>query len=655
MASALRPSPGRTFSLSFTGCTPARSIRATAWTWPFAEESSRTTAEKSGLSPSPDAVPPSTSHCPPRKCRSYEPVARNSGCGRSPCGHRTGSRVLVRDRLSEPRTQRFRFTSCLGISAAREGRMMSDPVTRILLIEDNPGDQDLVRLRLCESQPQLRVDCVPRLSDALASLDRETPSLVLLDLNLPDSRGADTFRKIREKAPNVPVVVLSSQDDEALAIKAVNHGVQDYLIKGDITSKRLEQAMRYAVERQSLVRSQEMARKKQIDFKNQFLSHVSHELRTPLTCIHQYVTLMLDGLAGPLQPDQTDHLKTVLRSVNQLHAMIRDLLEATRAESGKLRVEPRCVAIGDLVRQGVAMMQLAAQEKRVGLEVGLDQRIPLVHADPDRVIEVLINMIDNAIKFTGPDGAVTVKACLVEADPSTVYVSVTDTGRGIAPEAKAQIFERLYQDPEAVDNNRSGLGLGLFICRELVRLHRGRIWVTSEPGQGSTFTFTLPIYSLASLLQPVITHEERLRPNLVLIRLEVKPNATPPRGNWRETWHQCLETLQRCVYIDKDLVLPPLGSPGQAETFFVVASTDPGHAEIMTTRIREQIERATDIKAKGTLTITTTPIEDSPATVQESLGEQVQRVADIVNGMIMKIVGQESAQREIDLKANFKV
>ena len=102
-------------------------------------------------------------------------------------------------------------------------------------------------------------------------------------------------------------------------------------------------------------------------------------------------------------------------------------------------------------------------------------------------------------------------------------------------------------------------------------------------------------------------------------------------------------------------VLPPLGSPGQAETFFVVASTDPGHAEIMTTRIREQIERATDIKAKGTLTITTTPIEVSPATVQESLGEQVQRVADIVNGMIMKIVGQESAQREIDLKANFKV
>ena len=106
--------------------------------------------------------------------------------------------------------------------------------------------------------------------------------------------GAETFRRVLEKAPNVPVVVLSGQDDEALAIKAVHQGVQDYLIKGDITSKHLERALRYAVERQGLLRSLEITRKQQLEFKNQFLSHVSHELRTPLTCIHQYVTLLLD-------------------------------------------------------------------------------------------------------------------------------------------------------------------------------------------------------------------------------------------------------------------------------------------------------------------------------------------------------------------------
>lgn len=531
---------------------------------------------------------------------------------------------------------------------------MENHTKHVLLIEDNPGDADLVRLRLVEGRSPVEVNCVGRLSEGLATLAKESPTVILLDLNLPDCHGAETYRRVLEQAPGVPIVVLSGQDDEALAMKAVNQGVQDYLVKGDISAKHLERSMRYAVERQALLRTLEITRKQQLEFKNQFLSHVSHELRTPLTCIHQYVSLLADGLAGPVAPEQADHLKTVLKSVNQLHAMIRDLLEATRAESGKLRVEQRCIAIGDLVRQAVAMMQLAAQEKHVGLEVGLDQRIPLVHADPDRVIEVLINLIDNAIKFTNSDGAVTVKACLVETDAGMVYVSVTDTGRGIAPEAKAMIFERLYQDPDAVDNNRSGLGLGLFICKELVRLHQGRIWVSSEPGQGSTFTFTLPIYSLASLLQPVITHEERLRPSLVLIRMELKPKANPPRGNWRETWQKCLETLQRCVYVDKDLVLPPLGSPGQAETFFVVASTDLSHVEIMTTRIRGQIERAVDLKSHCTLTITTTPIELSPAAPEEPLASRVQRVADSVNAMIMTIAGQESAQRRVDLKANFK-
>jgi signal transduction histidine kinase len=437
-----------------------------------------------------------------------------------------------------------------------------------------------------------------------------------------------------EHSPNVPVVVLSGQDDEVLAMKAVHHGVQDYLVKGNISSKNLERAMRYAVERQALLRSLEIAQKQQLEFKNRFLSHVSHELRTPLTCIHQYVSLLVDGLAGPLSPDQNDHLKTVLKSVNQLHAMIRDLLEATRAESGKMRIEPRCVALPELVHQAAAMLRPTANERNVGLEIGIDQRLPLVHADPDRILEVLINLTDNAIKFTPPDGAVMIQANMLDADPDSVYISVSDTGRGIGPEAKALIFERLYQDPDSVDNNRSGLGLGLFICREIVRLHEGRIWVSSEPGRGSRFTFTLPSYSLAKLLAPVVTHQDRLRPCFVLVRIELKPLSNPPRGNWKETWHRCLEVVRRCVYLDKDLVLPPMGTSGTTESFFVVASTDLERSGIMTTRIREQLERVSDLKTKCSLTITAVPIEFQ-ATGAETIQLQVQAVADSVSRMIM--------------------
>ena len=513
---------------------------------------------------------------------------------------------------------------------------MKGQQTHVLLIEDNLGDADLVRLRLVEGTSDADVSCVHRLSDGLASIKEKSPSVILLDLNLPDSQGADTFRRVLEKAPDVPVVILSGQDDEALAMKALHQGVQDYLVKGAISSSSLDRAMRYAVERQALLRSLEMSRKQQLEFKNQFLSHVSHELRTPLTCIHQFVSILFDGLAGEVSPEQKDHLKTILKSVNQLGAMVRDLLEASRAESGKIRIEPRCVAVGDLIRQAVAMLQPNAREKEVGLEVGVDTRIPFVYGDPGRILEVLINLIENGIKFTPPGGSVTVQACLVQTDPDFVYISVADTGCGITPEARALVFERLYQDPNAVDNHRKGLGLGLFIAKELVSLHGGRIWVASEAGNGSTFSFTLPLYSLAKLLFPVITYQDRLRDNLVLVKVVLRPLSKPVRASWRETCQRCLEILQRCVYLDKDLVLPPMTTHGAEETFLVVASTALESAEIMMARIREQLGKVNDLNGAGELEVSASAVPFAKADSDHalSLEEQVQEVAQTVTEMI---------------------
>lgn len=524
---------------------------------------------------------------------------------------------------------------------------MSDQPTHVLLIEDNPGDADLVRLRLVEGDSAVDVNRVELLSEGLAALAKSSPSVVLLDLNLPDSHGAATFRTVLEKAPNVPIVILSGQDDEALAIKAVHQGVQDYLVKGDITSHHLERAMRYAMERQALLRSLEISRHQQLEFKNQFLSHVSHELRTPLTCIHQFVTILLDGIAGDLNADQRDHLRTILKSVNQLGAMVHDLLEATRAEAGKLRIEPRCIAIGNLMQQAVSMMKATAKEKYVGLEMALDSRIPLVYADPDRVLQVLINLLENGIKFTPADGSVMVKACLVDADPNFIYISVSDTGCGVSQEAKALIFERLYQDANSVDNNRAGLGLGLYIAKELVQRHGGRIWVASEPGHGSTFSFTLPLYSLPKLLFPVVIHQNQLRDAFVLVKVELTPLATPLRGNWKETCQKCSDILSRCVYLDKDLVLPVMGNSGTAEIFFVVASTDLERAEIMMTRIREQIEAGADLKARGVLQVSATALPRPSAEGNQALEELVQALADSVTANVKQVLGAESrSERE---------
>ena len=519
---------------------------------------------------------------------------------------------------------------------------MNPQQPHVLLVEDNPGDADLIRLRLVEGHSQAKINCVQRLSEALAALAVEEPTLILLDLNLPDSRGADTFRKVMQHSPNVPIVVLSGQDDEALAINAVHHGVQDYLVKGGFSGQQLGRSIRYAVERQALLSALEVTRKEQIEFKNRLLSHVSHELRTPLTCIHQYVSLIADGLSGPTTPDQDAHLKIALKGVSQLQAMIRDLLEATRAESGTMRVDLRCFDLASLVQQAVVMMKPAAQKKSIGLSAGIDAGLPLAFADPDRILEVLINLIDNAIKFTPADGSVLVNVRRVETDRETVYVSVSDTGCGISSEARPLIFERLYQQPGGSDCSvRTGLGLGLVICKELIRLQNGTLWVATEPGLGSTFTFTLPAYSLAQLLMPVITYGERLREKIVMLRVQLRSSVTLPHSKRKDIARQCLEILQRCVYLDKDLVLPPMNTTGPVETFFVVASTDMERSAIMIARMRELLERIPGLSTSGVLTITATPLNleaddfggDSSSV---SLEQQVQTVASRVTDIVVQ-------------------
>jgi len=285
------------------------------------------------------------------------------------------------------------------------------------------------------------------------------------------------------------------------------------------------------------------------------------------------------------------------------------------------------------------MMAATAKEKRVGLEVGLDSRIPFVYADPDRVLQVLINLIDNGIKFTPAEGSVLIKACIVDADPNMVYISVADSGCGIGADARALIFERLYQDPNSVDNNRSGLGLGLFIAKELVELHGGRIWVASEVGNGSTFSFTLPLYSLAKLLAPVVTYEGKLRDAVVLVKVELTPIPGVSRTAWKEVCQHSLETLRRCVYLDKDLVLPVTGNIGFTETLFIAASTDLERAPVMMKRIREQLEASAGFKATGLLKVSASSVPLPAREDGKALPEMVQAVADRITEMA--VLGME--------------
>jgi len=219
---------------------------------------------------------------------------------------------------------------------------------RVLLIEDNQGDVDLVRLRLVESNSErevpFEVSSADRLSTGLTALTKERPAVVLLDLYLPDSQGAETFHNVLNQATGVPVVVLSGRDDEELVMSALQHGVQDYLVKGAFGGKQLGRTLRCAIERQALVTALGMNWKEQLEFKEQFLSNVSRELLTGLTSIDQFVTTVLDDFVDPVNAGQREHLGAVRSSVTQLRLMLANQLDAMWAESGKMSTKPRCDA-----------------------------------------------------------------------------------------------------------------------------------------------------------------------------------------------------------------------------------------------------------------------------------------------------------------------
>jgi signal transduction histidine kinase len=371
---------------------------------------------------------------------------------------------------------------------------------QVLLVEDNASDARLLRgMFNKETQGSFEFTHLTHMSEAETLLSKGGVDIVLLDMGLPDGHGLDILRRARAAAPAVVMIVLTGFEDEALAAEALKEGAQDYLIKGQIENRALPQALRHAMERQRMQAEADLMRKDDLKRRDDFVSHVSHELRSPLTSISSFSSIIADGLAGETTPQQDDYLRIILRNVDQLRAMIEDLLEVTQAQTGKLAVELQSVSVTEAAAYAVDTLTGAAKKKGISLSVLPLACLPSVYADATRVRQILTILLDNAVKFTPDGGTVTVGAKVYEKDGSMELVEVSDTGCGIKPEETDRVFEHLYQINDPGSAGRRGLGLGLHIAKDLVTRHGGKIWVTSVPGKGSRFSFTLPIFSLASL------------------------------------------------------------------------------------------------------------------------------------------------------------
>jgi PAS domain S-box-containing protein len=223
--------------------------------------------------------------------------------------------------------------------------------------------------------------------------------------------------------------------------------------------------------------------------KTEFISLVSHELRTPLTSIKGYVDLLIAGEVGDISPDQADFLEIVKNNADRLVALINDLLDVSRIESGKIQLDMRPIEVADLIRGVSDSMrpQLAAKGQHLVVDVP-DEIAPMI-GDHDRLIQIVTNLISNAYKYTPNGGTITVTAT---PEPAHVCISVSDTGIGLTPEDMSQLFTRFFRARNRATQEAGGTGLGLTITRSLVEMHGGEMNVESVPGEGSTFSFTIP-------------------------------------------------------------------------------------------------------------------------------------------------------------------
>jgi signal transduction histidine kinase len=223
--------------------------------------------------------------------------------------------------------------------------------------------------------------------------------------------------------------------------------------------------------------------------KSEFLANMSHELRTPLNAIIGFSEVLTERMFGELNEKQDEYLKDIYASGQHLLSLINDILDLSKIEAGRMELELTDFDLPQAISDALTLVRERAVRRGIALHQSVDERLGQIRGDERKIKQVLLNLLSNALKFTSEGGRVDVRAGVVDG---MAEVSVTDTGVGIAPEDQEAVFEEFRQVGTA-DKKVEGTGLGLTLSRKFIELHGGRIWVKSQVGVGSTFTFSIPV------------------------------------------------------------------------------------------------------------------------------------------------------------------
>jgi two-component system, cell cycle sensor histidine kinase and response regulator CckA len=357
----------------------------------------------------------------------------------------------------------------------------------VLLVEDDDAYAGFLRaaLSIGDEPPDLRR--AGDLAAALASVGRVELDAVLLDLNLPDSRGVDTLRAVVAVAPHLPVVVLTGVSDTALARDALQLGAQDWVSKDHLDPELVQRAVRYAVERKQL--TDRLVQAQKLEIAGRLANGVAHEFNNVLTAIAGSAHLVEEAEDAEARRHALDLLR---RAARQGVALSRQLLSLARNPP----INDEVVDVGALIEQTRLLVQ-AVLPSSIALEIGPVESV-LVRIDPGQFDQLLLNLVINA-RDAMPDGGTLRIGVTAErrppeprrppgsADHLQAIVRVRDTGRGIDPEIQARLFEPFFST-----KGPGGTGLGLAVVAEIVERFAGAVEVDSGVGRGTTFTVTLP-------------------------------------------------------------------------------------------------------------------------------------------------------------------
>ena len=341
----------------------------------------------------------------------------------------------------------------------------------ILAVDDIPDNLLLVQLAL--EQEGHQVVLAHDGESALKQIKQSPPSLILLDVMMPGMDGYEVTRRIRQDRhiPFIPILLLTAREESSL-VEGLDAGADEFVRKPFQID-----------ELQARVRSM-LRLKETIDQRENFVSCLTHDLRTPLVAANRMLELIEKHAFGDVTEEQKEAIANIVSSNQNMLEMLNTLLETHQYELGQKILSFIPVDLQKLVKEVVTELKPLAKEKNITLEYDVSDDLTQIKGDRLELRRVITNLIGNALKFTD-EGGVSIS---LSQDPTNLILRVKDTGIGIAPKDQKSIFQRYHQG----NHRRSGKGLGLYLCQQIINAHQGTLTVRSQLQQGTTFTVTLP-------------------------------------------------------------------------------------------------------------------------------------------------------------------